>query len=223
MSKQSSSSKKWLNEHQHDHYVRQAKQLGLRSRAAFKILEIQEKDHLLKPNQIVVDLGSAPGGWSQVVSQYQAQHQAQKRCQSGQKVSQLFALDLLPMDALPSTTFLQGDFTSELVYQQLLQKIGENCYVDLVLSDMAPNFSGQKSVDIPKAMYLCELALEFAQKVLDTQGAFLVKVFQGEGFDAYYAQMKQVFKQVKIRKPKSSRDRSKEIYLLAQGLKNKVK
>lgn len=202
----SKSSDRWLKEHFNDPYVKLAKDKGYRSRATFKLLEIQEKDKLVKPGMTVIDLGSAPGGWSQVAANW-----------VGRK-GQVFALDILPMDGLPGVEFIQGDFRDEAVLSNLLNLIG-NQKADLVISDMAPNTSGVKSVDQPRAVYLAELALELAQQVLHPGGALLVKVFQGEGFDNYFRALRESFKTVSTRKPKASRPRSKEVYLLAKDYK----
>lgn len=202
----SKSSKQWLKEHFDDPYVKLAQQKGYRSRAAFKLLEIQEKDKLIKKGMTIVDLGAAPGSWSDIVSAL-----------VGDK-GQVFALDILPMAALPNVTFIQGDFTDPMVFKKLLQLIG-NRKVDLVISDIAPNISGMKVIDQPRAMYLAELAADLAEKVLKSGGAFLVKVFQGAGFDAYLKAIRRVYAKVLIRKPPASRAKSKEIYLLAKDFK----
>ena len=199
----SKQSKRWLKEHFDDRYVQQAQKDGYRSRAVYKLLEIDEKDHLLKPGMTVVDLGAAPGGWSQVAAMRLGDH------------GKLIALDILPMDALADVTFILGDFREEAVYEALLAAIN-GMPVDLVMSDMAPNTSGIKAVDQPRAMYLAELALELAQKTLKPGGDFLVKVFQGEGFDAYLGELKKSFNKVLVRKPQASRPRSREVYLLAR-------
>ena len=199
----SKQSKKWLKEHFDDFYVQKAKKDGYRSRAVYKLLEINDKDHILKPGSTVVDLGSAPGGWSQVA--------AMRLGDNGK----LIALDILPMDSLADVTFILGDFREESVYEDLL-KVLNDTPVDLVMSDMAPNTSGVKAVDQPRAMYLAELALELARKTLKPKGDFLVKVFQGEGFDAYLTEVKKSFKKVLTRKPQASRARSREVYLLAR-------
>ncbi|CUS48732.1 MAG: 23S rRNA (uridine2552-2'-O)-methyltransferase RrmJ [Idiomarinaceae bacterium HL-53] len=204
--KRSASSRRWLKEHFDDPYVQKAQKQGFRSRAVFKLEEIQAKDKLLKPNQIVVDLGAAPGGWSQYVAQLQ----------DGR--GEVIACDILDMDPLPGVEFLQGDFREEIVLQALLNRIGGK-NVDVVLSDMAPNMSGTEAVDIPRAMYLVELALEMCHEVLKPGGSFAVKVFQGEGFDEFLKAVRAAFKQVKVRKPDSSRPRSREVYLVATGYK----
>ncbi len=202
----SKSSGNWLREHFDDVYVKKAQDDGWRSRAAYKLLEIQEKDKLIKPGMTIVDLGAAPGGWSQVAAKL-----------AGDK-GLVIASDILEMDPIAGVQFLQGDFREQDVYQQLLEII-ENRPVDLVISDMAPNMSGMNAVDQPKAMYLCELALEMGQQVLKKNGDFLVKVFQGEGFDEYRKQLQQSFTKLITRKPDASRARSKEVYLLAKGFR----
>ena len=199
-----SQSKRWLQEHFRDEYVKKAQEEGYPSRAAFKLLEIQLKDKILKSGMTVVDLGAAPGGWS-VVARDLVGHRGE-----------VFALDLLPMEDIGGVTFIQGDFTEQAVLDQLLDALGDR-KIDVVLSDMAPNLAGRKSIDQPRAMYLVELALDFAQKVLAPGGSFLTKVFQGEGSEAFLAAMKQQFSTVKVRKPKSSRPKSREIYVLGRG------
>ncbi len=204
--KHSASSKRWLTEHHSDKYVQQAKKKGLRSRAVFKIDEIQEKDKLFKPGMVVVDLGAAPGGWSQFSVE-----------QVGPNGT-VIACDILPMDSLAGVDFLQGDFRDEKVLEALLNKIG-GTNVDIIMSDMAPNMSGNQSVDQAKSMYLCELALDMCKQVLTANGSFIIKVFMGEGFDEYFKAVKQMFTSVKTRKPDSSRARSREVYLVAKGYK----
>lgn len=204
--KRTASSRRWLKEHFDDPYVRKAQKQGFRSRAVFKLEEIQAKDRILKPNQIVVDLGAAPGGWSQYVA----------TMQDGR--GEVIACDILEMDPLPGVEFLQGDFREELVLEALLNRIGGK-NVDVVLSDMAPNMSGNEAVDIPRSMYLVELALDMCHQVLKPGGAFAVKVFQGEGFDEILKAAREAFTQVKTRKPDSSRSRSREVYLVATGYK----
>ena len=200
------SSARWLAERRDDPYVREAQRLGYRSRALFKIKEINEKDHLIKPGQIVVDLGAAPGGWSQFV-----------RPLLGPK-GKLFALDILNMEPLPGVNFILGDFREAGPLQELEKIVGSN-EVDLVLSDLAPNISGVDSADQVASVYLCELALDFAKGHLKPRGNFLTKAFQGEGFDAYMKLLRQSFENVVIRKPKSSRARSREVYLLARNFR----
>jgi 23S rRNA (uridine2552-2'-O)-methyltransferase len=202
----SKSSKGWLREHFDDPYVKKAQFEGRRSRALFKLDEIDKKDRLFKKGAIVVDLGAAPGGWSELA--------VEKVGDSGQ----VFALDILPMNPIAGVSFIQGDFREESVLNQLLKAMGGQ-RADLVLSDMAPNISGMNAVDQPRAMYLVELALDLARQVLKPGGSFLVKVFQGEGFDEYLAQVRSSFSSVKTRKPDASRARSREVYLLAKGFK----
>ncbi|MGL4473933.1 MAG: 23S rRNA (uridine(2552)-2'-O)-methyltransferase RlmE [Shewanella sp.] len=204
--KRSASSNRWMLEHFDDHYVKLAQKQGLRSRAAFKLEELQQKDKLIKPGMTVVDLGAAPGGWSQI---------AVKLLEGKGKV---IACDILPMDPIVGVDFLQGDFREDKVLEALLTRVGE-AKVDLVLSDMAPNMSGTGGVDQPRAMYLVELALDMCHQVLAPNGSFAVKVFQGEGFDDYMKAVKDAFKVVKTRKPDSSRPRSREVYLVATGYK----
>jgi 23S rRNA (uridine2552-2'-O)-methyltransferase len=200
----SASSKRWLKEHFDDYWVQKARQSGFRSRASFKLLEIQEKDGLIRPGDRVLDLGAAPGGWSQV---------AARLAGPGGTV---IASDILPMDSIEDVTFIQGDFREDDTFQKLLQATGTGS-VSLVLSDMAPNMSGMKAVDQPNAMYLAELALDMAQRTLAPNGRFLVKVFQGEGFDPLLRSMRNSFTRVVTRKPEASRPRSREVYLLGLG------
>ncbi|TRX74119.1 23S rRNA (uridine(2552)-2'-O)-methyltransferase RlmE [Pseudomonas mangiferae] len=202
----SKTSPRWLKEHFDDPYVKMAQKDGYRSRASYKLLELQERDRILRPGMTVVDLGSAPGGWSQVTSRL-----------IGDK-GRLIASDILPMDSIPDVTFIQGDFTEDAVFEQILAAIGDKP-VDLVISDMAPNMSGVKSADQPRAMYLCELALDLAGRVLKPGGDFLIKIFQGEGFDEYHKLVREQYDKVLMRKPQSSRDRSREQYLLARGFR----
>jgi 23S rRNA (uridine2552-2'-O)-methyltransferase len=202
----SKSSRRWLKEHFTDTYVKQAQQEGYRSRAVYKLLEIQERYRLFKPGMTVIDLGAAPGGWSQLVVKLI------------KPAGKMIALDLLPMEPIEGVEFIQGDFSDDAIMQILHEKLSDT-KVDWVISDMAPNMSGNESIDIPRAMYLSELALDFALRVLSKNGGFLIKVFQGEGFDTLLAEMKRHFKSVAIRKPKASRDRSREVYILARELK----
>ncbi|MCD5996281.1 23S rRNA (uridine(2552)-2'-O)-methyltransferase RlmE [Pseudomonas sp. CDFA 602] len=202
----SKTSHNWLKEHFDDKYVKMAQKDGYRSRASYKLLEIQEKDKIIRPGMTVIDLGAAPGGWSQVTS----------RLIGGQ--GRLIASDILEMDSIPDVTFIQGDFTEDAVLGQILEAVG-NTQVDLVISDMAPNMSGLSAVDMPRAMFLCELALDLAGRVLRPGGDFLIKVFQGEGFDVYHKDIRKLFDKVQMRKPLSSRDRSREQYLLARGFR----
>jgi len=202
--KRTASSRRWLSEHHGDHWVQQAQKAGYRSRAAFKLLEIQEKDRLIRPGMTVVDLGAAPGGWCQVAAELVGEQGA------------VFALDILPMDALPGVHFIEGDFTEDGPLKALLQAL-DGRPVDVVLSDMAPNLSGVKAVDQPAAMYLAELALDFAGQVLKPGGDFLTKVFHGEGLDDYRRDLQTQFSKLLTRKPRASRARSRESYLLARG------
>lgn len=202
----SKTSHNWLKEHFDDKYVKMAQRDGYRSRASYKLLEIQEKDKIIRPGMTVIDLGAAPGGWSQVTS----------RLIGGQ--GRLIASDILEMDSIPDVTFIQGDFTQDEVLAQILEAVG-NTQVDLVISDMAPNMSGLSAVDMPRAMFLCELALDLAGRVLRPGGDFLIKVFQGEGFDVYHKDIRKLFDKVQMRKPSSSRDRSREQYLLGRGFR----
>lgn len=196
------SSKRWMQRHVSDEYVQRAQREGYRSRAAYKLLELQDKDRLISPGDVVVDLGAAPGGWSQVAAKL-----------VGSK-GRVFALDLLEMEPIPGVDFLRGDFREQAVLDDLLQQL-DGRPVDLVLSDMAPNVSGNAAVDLPRAMYLCELALDFARQVLRPGGGLVMKVFQGEGFDELFRDTKGSFGRVLTRKPKSSRPKSREVYLVA--------
>jgi len=200
----SKSSHKWLREHFDDEYVKKAQQEGYRSRAVYKLKEIQEKDYVLRPGMKVVDLGAAPGGWSQVAVKLVG------------RTGRVVASDILPIDPIENVEFVLGDFREEAVLNELLTLLG-NEKADLVLSDMAPNMSGVDAVDQPRAIYLCELALEMAQQVLKPGGSFLVKLFQGDGSDKFLKELRQHFKTVKIRKPSASRPRSREVYVLGQG------
>ncbi|MDX1692768.1 MAG: 23S rRNA (uridine(2552)-2'-O)-methyltransferase RlmE [Ketobacteraceae bacterium] len=202
----SKTSKRWLKEHFDDKYVQQAQAEGYRSRAAYKLLEIQEKDQLIRRGMTVLDLGAAPGGWTQVAAKLAGDQ------------GFVVASDILPMDPVPGVAFVEGDFCEGAVYQEIIKTLNGRS-VDLVISDMAPNMSGMKSVDQPRAMYLVELALDMVDQVLAPGGNFLVKVFQGEGFQEYRQALQQRFKSLATRKPGASRARSKEIYLLALGYK----
>jgi len=204
--KRTRTSNAWLREHVNDPYVQRAKAEGYRSRASFKLMEIDDRDHLIRSGEVVVDLGATPGGWSQV---------AAKRMKAKGRV---IALDLLEMDPLHGVDFIQGDFREESVLKKLETMLaGEK--VGLVLSDMAPNMSGILLSDQARVMHLAELGLEFSRNWLKPEGAFLVKVFQGYGFDDFVREMRQIFKIVSSRKPDASRDRSAEVYLLGKGLK----
>ena len=200
------SSRRWMHEHLSDEFVKKAQKEGYRSRAVYKLLEIVEKKAIIRNSDKVLDLGAAPGGWSQV---------AAKLVGSQGKV---IASDILPIELIDGVDFLQGDFTEQSVYDDLLV-MTDGAKVDVVLSDMAPNMSGQLSVDQPKSMYLAELAIEMAIKTLNPGGSFVVKVFQGDGFDVFVQNAKKAFKKVSVIKPKASRPRSKEVYLLASQLK----
>ncbi|WP_297823303.1 23S rRNA (uridine(2552)-2'-O)-methyltransferase RlmE [uncultured Paraglaciecola sp.] len=204
--KQSVSSQRWLKEHFDDKFVQQAQKQGLRSRAGFKIEEIQQKDGLIKPSMTIVDLGAAPGGWSQYATKVVGSD------------GLVIACDILPMDPLAGVLFLQGDFREENVLNELLNKIGGK-NVDVVMSDMAPNMSGNDAIDQAKSMYLGELALDMCHQVLKKNGSFVIKVFMGEGFEAFMKELQKSFKTLKTRKPESSRARSREVYLVATGYK----
>ena len=205
--KRTKSSRAWLHEHVTDPYVHRAKAEGYRSRAAFKLIEIDAKDRLLAPGQTVVDLGAAPGSWAQVAL-----------AKVGRR-GRVIGLDLLEIEPLPGALFLRGDFQEELVEAELAAALGGGP-VDLVLSDMAPNMSGIASSDQARSIALAELALEFARSHLKPEGAFLVKTFQGAGFPELLASLRRSFRTVATRKPKASRDRSSEIYLIARGLRD---
>jgi len=204
--KRTKTSKAWMQEHVNDPYVQRAKSEGYRSRAAYKLMEIDDRDRLMHPGMVVVDLGAAPGSWTQV---------AMRRLGSGGRV---FALDLLPVESLPGLEFIQGDFQDEAVLAELETRLGELA-VDVVLSDMAPNMSGIETTDQARSIYLAELALDFAVHHLKPGGSFLIKVFQGAGFMEFRSQILQNFASVQVRKPKASRDRSPEVYLLGVGRK----
>ena len=204
----SKTSLKWLQEHFNDPFVKMAQKDGYRSRASYKLLEIQEKDRLIRPGMSVVDLGAAPGGWSQVTSQLIG----------GQ--GRLIASDILEMDSIPDVTFIQGDFTQDEVLARILEAVG-NSQVDLVISDMAPNMSGTPEVDMPKAMFLCELALDLAERILKPGGNFVIKIFQGEGFDVYLKDARKKFDKIQMIKPDSSRGSSREQYMLAWGYRGR--
>ncbi len=199
----SKTSHRWLQEHENDVYVKRAQKEGYRSRAVYKLAQLHERDQLLKPDMTIIDLGAAPGGWSQWTQRYL------------EGKAKLFALDILPMDALPNVTFIQGDFTEQVVLERLLNSIGEQ-KAHLVMSDMSPNISGMKAVDQPKTMLLAELARDLAYETLAPNGHFLTKVFQGEGFDNFVKELRQQFRKVVVRKPDASRARSPEVYVLAK-------
>jgi 23S rRNA (uridine2552-2'-O)-methyltransferase len=202
----SKSSSRWLKEHFSDPYWQQAQKDGYRSRATYKLKELDEKERLIKPGMVVVDLGAAPGGWSQWAIERVGDQGV------------VIGLDLLPIHPLEGAIFLQGDFREEAVFAELVATL-DGREVDLVMSDMAPNTSGIKAVDIPRSIYLSELALDFAHQVLKPGGNLLIKVFQGEGFDAFLKDARTFFNKVQLKKPQASRDRSVEVYVLAKGYK----
>ena len=204
MAVRSKSSKAWLHEHVNDHYVHMAQKDGYRARAAYKLLEINQKDKLIKPGTVLADLGSAPGSWSQVAAKLVG------------KTGAVFALDILPMDAIDGVSFIQGDFREDAVLEQF-EALLDNRPLDLVICDMAPNMSGNAVTDQARSFYLCELALDFALQHLKPGGSFLVKVFQGAGYQEYTAAMREIFASVQTRKPDASRNRSSEIYLLGKN------
>ena len=203
MGKKKSSSRAWLKEHHDDPFVQRAQREGYRSRAVYKLIE---KDSLIQPGMSVLDLGSAPGGWSQVAGVLVGDR------------GRVLASDILPMDHLPNVTFIQGDFTEQETYDQLIQALSGR-RLDVVISDMAPNMSGLAAVDQPRAMYLVELATDLALRALSPGGAMLTKVFQGEGFEEWFRQIRERFERVITRKPSASRPRSREVYVVATGLK----
>jgi 23S rRNA (uridine2552-2'-O)-methyltransferase len=204
--KRSASSSAWLREHFDDPYVKQAQREGYRSRACYKLLEIQEKDRLIRPGMTILDLGSAPGGWSQVAAKV-----------VGDK-GRVIASDILQMDTLADVEFVLGDFTEDQVFEVLLSMAGDQP-VDLVMSDMAPNISGVNAVDQPRSMYLLELALDMARRVLRPGGSFVSKAFHGEGYEEFYRDFKTSFESPVTRKPKASRPRSREVYIVGKGFK----
>jgi 23S rRNA (uridine2552-2'-O)-methyltransferase len=202
----SKSSKRWLQEHHQDAYVLKAREQGYRSRAVFKLAEIQQKDRILKPGQLVLDLGAAPGGWSEYAQQIVGDQ------------GKVIALDLLSIDPIAGVEFIQGDFTEQQTLDRLLTLI-DDLRLDLVLSDMAPNLSGMGSVDQPKSIYLAELAFDLARQFLAADGVFVIKLFQGEGFEDLIAVLRMSFDSVRFRKPDASRARSSEIYAVCCGLR----
>jgi len=202
----SASSQRWLREHRADPYVKKAHDEGLRSRAAYKLQELDARDRLFAPGQTVVDLGAAPGGWCQIAATAMGPR------------GRVIGVDLLPMDPIPGITLLEGDFTEQVVLEALLTELG-GAGVDVVISDMAPNMSGVRAVDQPRSMYLCELAEDFARQVLKRGGSLVTKTFHGEGFDAYIRGLRQSYERVYTRKPGASRGRSREVYVLARGFK----
>jgi len=204
MPKKRSTSKAWLKEHRDDPFVQRARREGYRSRACYKLLELHDRDRLFRPGMTVLDLGSAPGGWSQVA-----------HAQVGER-GRVIASDILPMDALAGVEFIQGDFTEDAVFERILASLA-GAPADLVISDMAPNLSGVNAVDQPRSIYLVELALDMARRVLVPGGGFVAKVFQGEGFDPLIRESRQAFSRVVTRKPGASRARSREVYVVARG------
>ncbi|HEV8077315.1 MAG TPA: 23S rRNA (uridine(2552)-2'-O)-methyltransferase RlmE [Marinobacter sp.] len=202
----SKSSNRWLEEHVNDPFVKQAQMDGYRSRASYKLLEINAKDKLIQPTMTVMDLGSAPGGWSQVATDL-----------VGHK-GRVIASDILPMDAVAGVEFIQGDFTENAVFEEIMAVLGE-AKVDVVISDMAPNISGVNAADQAASMYLIELALDMASQVLKPKGSFVAKVFHGGGYDGYVKAVREQFDKVVVRKPDSSRARSREVYLVGKGFR----
>lgn len=202
----SKSSKRWLDEHVNDPFVKKAQVDGYRSRASYKLLEMIEKDRLIQRGMLVLDLGSAPGGWSQVVAPLV------------EPKGRVIASDILPMDTIADVDFVQGDFTEQQVFDQILDKLG-GAQADLVMSDMAPNISGVDAADQASSIYLVELALDMARQVLKPGGAFVTKVFHGEGYDDYVKDVRTSFDKVVVRKPEASRARSREVYLVGRGFK----
>ena len=201
-----SKNRDWIKQHLNDPYVKQAQKDGYRSRASYKLLEIIDKERMIRPGMTVVDLGSAPGGWSQVASRMVGHE------------GRVHALDILPMDPVAGVDFILGDFTEQEIFDQLLKLIG-NRPVDLVISDMAPNLTGSKAVDQPTSIYLVELAVDLACKVMKPEGVFIAKLFQGEGFDEFVRHVRTLFDRVSMRKPDASRSKSREVYMVAKGLK----
>ncbi|NVK55488.1 MAG: 23S rRNA (uridine(2552)-2'-O)-methyltransferase RlmE [Alteromonadaceae bacterium] len=202
----SKTSKKWMEEHVNDPYVKKAQADGYRSRASYKLIEINDKDKLFRAGSVVMDLGSAPGGWSQIVAPIVGEH------------GRVIASDILPMDSIIGVDFVQGDFTDEAVYNQILNVLGD-ARVDVVISDMAPNLTGVSTTDQYASIYLVELALDMARNVLQPGGSFCAKVFQGVGYDEYVKDVRSSFSKVVVRKPAASRPRSREVYLVATGFK----
>lgn len=203
----SKSSRRWLEEHVNDPYVKRAQKEGYRCRASYKLLELNERDKLIRPGMLIMDLGSAPGGWSQVAGRL-----------VGDK-GRVLASDILPMDSLDNVEFIQGDFTEDAVFNQLLSLLNGD-RPDLIISDMSPNMSGIDAVDQASSMYLVELALDMARQVLKPNGNFVTKIFQGEGSDEYLREVRTSFDKVMVRKPEASRPRSREVYLVAKGFKS---
>ncbi|MDH3577229.1 MAG: 23S rRNA methyltransferase [Gammaproteobacteria bacterium] len=204
MSNPRGSGRSWRDRQERDAYVQRARREGWRSRAVFKLEQIDQKERLLRPDMVCVDLGSAPGGWSQYVS---------NRLNGRVRI---VAVDLLPMDPLPAVEFIQGDFEDDAVFRRVLDAIGK-AGADLVMSDLAPNISGSRAVDQPRSMALAELALDIARRVLKPKGSFVCKAFQGEGFDAFVVDARRSFERVRVMKPKASRAGSREVYLVARN------
>ena len=202
----SKSSGRWLEEHVNDPYVKRAQKDGYRSRASYKLLELNDKDKLIRPGMLIMDLGSAPGGWSQVAGRLVGDH------------GKVLATDILPMDTLENVDFIQGDFTDDAVFEQILTALN-GASPDLIISDMAPNISGVDAADQAGSMYLVELALDMCRQVLKPKGNYVAKVFQGEGFDEYLKEVRTSFDKVVIRKPDASRPRSREVYIVGKGFK----
>ena len=205
----SKSSGNWLQQHVNDPYVKQAQKDGYRSRASYKLIQLNEKDKLIRPGMLIVDLGSAPGGWSQVAAKL-----------VGAK-GKVIATDILPMDPLENVDFILGDFTEQAVVDRILARL-ENRKPDLIICDIAPNISGIDVADQASSMYLVELALDMARQVLKTKGDFVAKVFQGAGSEAYLKELRRSFEKLLIRKPAASRPRSREVYVVAKGFKGGV-
>jgi 23S rRNA (uridine2552-2'-O)-methyltransferase len=195
-----------MQEHVNDPYVKQAQKDGYRSRASYKLIELNEKDRLIRPGMLILDLGSAPGGWSQVAGKL-----------VGDK-GRVLATDILPMDPVKNVDFIQGDFTQDAVFEQILTALGGR-KPDLIISDIAPNLSGIDSADQASSMYLVELALDMARRVLKSKGNFVAKIFQGSGSEAYLKDLRKSFEKVSVRKPAASRSRSREVYLVGKGFK----
>ncbi len=202
----SKSSGEWLQRHVNDPYVRQAQKDGYRSRSAYKLIQLNEKDRLIRPGMLIVDLGSAPGGWSQVAGRLIGAR------------GRVVATDILPMDSLPNVEFIQGDFTEEAVLERVLEALGGN-QPDLVICDIAPNISGIDSADQASSIYLVELALDMVRRALKPGGTFVTKVFQGAGSEEYLREVRKAFEKVSIRKPAASRPKSREVYFVAKGFK----
>jgi 23S rRNA (uridine2552-2'-O)-methyltransferase len=202
----SKSSHRWLQEHINDPYVKQAQKDGYRSRSSYKLIELNDKDRLIRPGMLVLDLGSAPGGWSQVAGKL-----------VGEK-GRVLATDILPMDPVKNVDFIQGDFTNEEVFNRILEALN-GAKPDLIISDIAPNITGIDSADQGTSIYLVELALDMVRRVLKPKGNFVAKVFQGTGSDAYLKDVRRSFEKVSVRKPKASRPRSREVYVVARGFR----